>query len=160
MKIRFLSLCAVVFVFCEADCSKYFYKQSSTVVPPPLTCIPMRPVAKNEIILPKSHHAEQKKSEQIVNWNNFRDGRSFADVVKGVKKSDTSDDKKNVSKKKLKQERYRFLRPQTNLRQKAYDDRKAHQNVINLFGKEYQSDKNRGNKKHLSAHQGKLYNAR
>lgn len=158
MKIRFLSLCAVVFVFCEADCSKYFYKQSPIVVPPPLTCIPMRPVTKNEIKLPQSDRLVQQKSEHVVNWNNFRDGRSFADVVKGVKKS--ADDRKNESKKQSKQEQYKLLHPQINLRQKAYDDRKAQQNEINLFGKRYQSDKNRGNKKHQSAHQGKLYNAR
>lgn len=153
MKIRFLSMFTVLFVLYGTNCLAYFPKQTSCVVPPPLTKISMKPITNQTKVL-KTDHQDQEKPKNIVKWGSFRDGRSFADVVKGVKKSDNLNDKEESKRgkkpKKRKQKLYKI-----NFEQNEYDARKIQQN-----SKRKQSAKIKDNKKHQSAHKGKLYNAR
>jgi hypothetical protein len=153
MKIGFLSMFTVLFVLHGTDCSAYFSEQTSGIVPPPLTKIPMKPIINQTKVL-KTDHQDQEKPKNIVKWGSFRDGRSFADVVKGVKKSDNSNDKE-VSKREKKPKKSMQKLSKINFEQNEYDARKIQQN-----SKRRQSAKIKDNKKHQSAHKGKLYNAR
>lgn len=155
MKIRFLSMFTVLFVLYGTNCLAYFPKQTSCVVPPPLTKISMKPIT-NQTKVIKTDHQDQEKQKNIIKWGSFRDGRSFADVVKGVKKADNSNNKEESKReKKPKKRMHKLLMSKINFEQNEYDARKIQQN-----SKRRQSAKIKDNKKHQSAHKGKLYNAR
>ncbi len=155
MKI-WLSVYAILFVMYGTDCSAYFSEKSSYTVPPPLTKIPMKPIT-NNIEVPKIDNQDQEKPTNIIKWGSFRDGRSFADVVKGVKKTDIPSDKKE---KKSKKRQNKLLQSKTNFEQNEYDARRAQKSSAGEFSRRYQAAQNGGNKRRQSAHKGKLYNAR
>lgn len=153
MKFKILSVSTLLFVLCNADCSVQTFKSSSR--------------SANLRLKPITQKIEENHLVYEIKSSNLRDGRSFADVIKGVKKTDNSNEKKETKeKKKLKKEKkskigyYRLLQPKLNFEQNAYDFRKVQYNETIGNHKKDQYTKNRGNKKHQSAHKGKLYNAR
>lgn len=152
MKIGFLSG-AMLLVLYGADCSAYMFEKSSRTVNSR-----MRPIT-NKII------KEDTNQSYVIKSKNLWDGRSFADVVKGPKKSDSAKNKPNISKheKESKIENnskkilYKLLQPKMNINQDTYATRRAQQIKAGKFSKRYQFSMNRNNKRH---HINKLYNAR
>ena len=144
MKIGFLSICTMLFALCSADCSAYTVESSLRAGNPSLKPITSEIFEKNQ------------GPSYVIKSENLRDGRSFADVVKGVNKTDNSSDKKeSKEEKKLKKRMQKLLMSKINFEQNEYDARKIQQN-----SKRRQSAKIKENKKHQFAHKGKLYNAR
>lgn len=161
MKKVYLSVCTVLFVVCGADCSAYFSERSSKVIAPPLVPITKTQQITNSSKVIKIEPQEQKRSPEAIVKESLWDGRSFADVVKGVKKSDTSkrekkSKKENNSRKKLE----KFLQPNLNFRKNLHDAWKAHQIDESKFNNKNQSAKDSVNKRRQSAHRGSLYKSR
>jgi len=145
MRARFLSVCVMLFSLYGTEGSAYITKNSSRKANPPL-----RPIV-----------ATDQNQTYVINSRNLWDGRSFAEVVKGDKKTDTSTDKKESKKeKKQKKRKEILLQPKMNFQKDERKSRKVRQNEAGEFSKRYQASMNKGNKKHQSVHKGKLYNAR
>jgi len=149
MKIGFLSICTMLMLLYSADSSAHIIEGSSRTVKSPL-----KPIT-NKI------SDENQSPKYVIESKNLWDGRSFADVVKGKKKSDTPTEKKEPKQeKKQKKLQFKLLQPKMNFEQNEYDARRSQQYETSGFGKKYQSSKNGNNKRRLSAHKGNLYNAR
>ena len=159
MKIGFLSMCIMLVAFYNADCSVYSARKASGIIPLPYVAI--KHVKKNETKVLKIDHQNQKKSPEAIVSKSLLDGRSFAEVVKGViipkvtKKLD-----KSATKTESEKIQNKNSQPKMNYKKNTYDDRNAKQRAINRFNKKWQSSKIGVSKRRQSAHRGNLFNAR
>ncbi len=167
MKVGFLSVCVMLFALYETESLAYFSEnKSQKVVAPPLTPITSKTESLKEdkkptYVVKRGSLMDDKSFFEYVEHGSLWDGRSFSDVVKGVKKPNLSKDKKKSKKEKKSKKRLEeFLQPKMNYEQQTYDARKFQQNESGEFSKRYQAAINKGNKKHHSAHKGKLYRSR
>ena len=145
MKVGFLSMCVMLFSLYGTESSAYIAENSSRKVNPSL-----RPIVSTD-----------QNQTYVINSKNLWDGRSYAAVVKGDKKADTLSDKKESKKEKKRRKKQEvFLQPKMNYQKDERNSRKVRQNKAGEFSKRYQASMNKGNKKHQSAHKGKLCNAR
>jgi hypothetical protein len=109
----------------------------------------------------KIEHQDQRKSPEAIVRESLWDGRSFADVVKGVKKSDASkSEEKSQKEKKSRKKLEKFLQPNLNFRKNLHDDWKARQIDESKFHNKKLSAKGGVNKRRQSAHKGNLYRSR
>lgn len=161
MKKVYLSVCTVLFVVCEADCSAYFSERSSKVIAPPLVPIAKTQQITNSSKVIKIEPQEQKRSPEAIVKEILWDGRSFADVVKGVKKSDTSkSEKKSKKENKSRKKLEKSLQPNSNSRKDFHDVWKTQQSNESKFNNKKLSAKGGVNKRRQSAHKGNLYRSR
>ena len=160
MKIGFLSVCVMLCALYGTESSAYFAEKSQRVIAPPLTPITIRPQVTNETEVPKLELQDQKKSPEAIVKESLCDGRSFADVVKGVKKTDTLSDKKEAKKEKKSKKRLeKFL--QSNSKKEMHDNWRAKRNEADdKFSKRWLSAKDGVNKRSQSSHRGNLYKSR
>ncbi len=167
MKVGFLSVCIILCALYGTESSAYFSeKKSQKVMAPPLTLITSRTESLKEdkkpgYIVKRGSLMDDKSFVEYIEHGSLWDGRSFAAVVKGEKKPNLLKDKKKSKKEKKSKKRFeKFLQPKISYEQQAYDTRKSQQNEAGEFSKRYQAAINKGNKKHQSAHKGKLYRSR